>query len=144
MPSSTQAPWFSDYDLYLLGEGTHDHAYEKMGAHLAEVDGQRAGYVSFHWGGAMIGRFVGSALARRMNPRRLLTLCAIVAPALVSASMLLGGHTAMWTILCVGFFNSIMFPTIFTLGEAELGVLTGSGSGILNMAIVGGAILPLI
>jgi len=58
--------------------------------------------------------------------------------------MLLGGHTAMWTILCVGFFNSIMFPTIFTLGEAELGALTGSGSGILNMAIVGGAILPLI
>jgi FHS family L-fucose permease-like MFS transporter len=103
-----------------------------------------AGYVSFYWGGAMIGRFVGSALARRMNPRRLLMLCAIVAAALVTASMLLGGHGAMWTILVVGFFNSIMFPTIFTLGEAELGALTGSGSGILNMAIVGGAILPLI
>jgi FHS family L-fucose permease-like MFS transporter len=103
-----------------------------------------AGYVSFYWGGAMIGRFVGSALARRMNPRRLLTLCAIVAAALVTASMVLGGHTAMWTILAVGFFNSIMFPTIFTLGEAELGALTGSGSGILNMAIVGGAILPVI
>ena len=58
--------------------------------------------------------------------------------------MLLGGHAAMWTILAVGFFNSIMFPTIFTLGEAELGALTGSGSGILNMAIVGGAILPVI
>jgi FHS family L-fucose permease-like MFS transporter len=58
--------------------------------------------------------------------------------------MLLGGHTAMWTILSVGSFNSIMFPTIFTLGEAELGALTGSGSGILNMAIVGGAILPVI
>ena len=50
----------------------------------------------------------------------------------------------MWTILAVGFFNSIMFPTIFTLGEAELGALTGSGSGILNMAIVGGAVLPVI
>jgi FHS family L-fucose permease-like MFS transporter len=103
-----------------------------------------AGYVSFYWGGAMIGRFVGSALARRMDPRRLLTLCAIVAAALVTASMLLDGHTAMWTILAVGFFNSIMFPTIFTLGEAELGALTGSGSGILNMAIVGGAVLPVI
>jgi FHS family L-fucose permease-like MFS transporter len=103
-----------------------------------------AGYVSFYWGGAMIGRFVGSALARRMNPRRLLTLCAIVAAALVTASMLRGGHTAMWTILAVGFFNSIMFPTIFTLGEAELGALTGSGWGILNMAVVGGAILPLL
>src|SRR5205814_9786301 len=55
-----------------------------------------------------------------------------------------GGRTAMWSILTVGFFNSIMFPTIFTLGLAELGPLTGSGSGILNMAIAGGAILPLI
>jgi FHS family L-fucose permease-like MFS transporter len=103
-----------------------------------------AGYVSFYWGGAMIGRFIGSALSRRMDPRRLLILCAIVAAALVTASMLLGGHAAMWTILAVGFFNSIMFPTIFTLGEAELGALTGSGSGILNMAIVGGAVLPVL
>ena len=115
---------------------------------LSEIAGlsaiTAAWYVSFYWGGAMIGRFIGSALARQMNPRRLLTLCAIVAAALVTASMVLGGHTAMWTILAVGFFNSIMFPTIFTLGEAELGALTGSGSGILNMAIVGGAVLPVL
>jgi MFS transporter, FHS family, L-fucose permease len=58
--------------------------------------------------------------------------------------VLMGGRAAMWTMLAVGFFNSIMFPTIFSLGEAELGTLTGGGSGILNMAIVGGAILPLI
>jgi FHS family L-fucose permease-like MFS transporter len=58
--------------------------------------------------------------------------------------MRLGGHTAMWTILAVGVFNSIMFPTIFSLSVAELGPLTGNGSGILNMAIVGGAILPVI
>jgi FHS family L-fucose permease-like MFS transporter len=63
---------------------------------------------------------------------------------LVTASMVLGGHSAMWTILAVGFFNSIMFSTIFSLGVAELGPLTGSGSGLLNMAIVGGAILPVI
>jgi FHS family L-fucose permease-like MFS transporter len=50
----------------------------------------------------------------------------------------------MWTILAVGFFNSIMFPTIFSLGEAELGSLSGTGSGLLNMAIVGGAVLPVI
>jgi FHS family L-fucose permease-like MFS transporter len=74
----------------------------------------------------------------------LLVLCTTAAAALVMTSMILGGHVAMWTILAVGFFNSIMFPTIFTLGVAELGPLTGSGSGILNMAIVGGAILPLI
>jgi len=103
-----------------------------------------AGYVSFYWGGAMIGRFVGAVLLRRFKPSFLLVLCTIAAAALVTTSMILGGHAAMWTILAVGFFNSIMFPTIFTLGVAELGPLTGSGSGILNMAIVGGAILPLI
>jgi MFS transporter, FHS family, L-fucose permease len=58
--------------------------------------------------------------------------------------MIMGGHTAMWTILTVGLFNSIMFPTIFSLGVAELGPLTGNGSGVLNMAVVGGAILPVI
>jgi len=92
----------------------------------------------------MIGRFLGAPLLRRFKPGRLLGLCAICAAALVSASMLLGGHPAMWTILAVGCFNSIMFPTIFSLGVAELGPLTGNGSGVLNMAIVGGAILPVI
>jgi len=103
-----------------------------------------AGYVSFYWGGAMVGRFLGAGLLRRFRPGKLLGLCAIFAATLVTASMLLGGHTAMWTILAVGFFNSIMFPTIFSLAVAELGPLTGSGSGVLNMAIVGGAILPVI
>ena len=103
-----------------------------------------AGFVSFYWGGAMVGRFLGAGLLRRFKPGSLLGLCAIFAAALVTSSMLLGGHTAMWTILAVGFFNSIMFPTIFSLGVAELGPLTGNGSGILNMAIVGGAILPVI
>jgi FHS family L-fucose permease-like MFS transporter len=103
-----------------------------------------AGYVSFYWGGSMIGRFLGAGLLRRIKAGYLLALCAVFAAALVTGSMLLTGHTAMWTILAVGLFNSIMFPTIFSLGEAELGPLTGDGSGILDMAIVGGAILPLI
>lgn len=103
-----------------------------------------AGLVSFYWGGAMVGRFLGAALLQRFKPRPMLALCAVMAATLVTASILLQGHAAMWTILAVGLFNSIMFPTIFTLGVAELGPLTGSGSGILNMAIVGGAILPLI
>jgi len=103
-----------------------------------------AGFVSFYWGGAMIGRFLGAAVLRRIRPGRLLALCATVAAVLVTASMLSGGHTAMWAILAVGCFNSIMFPTIFSLGVAELGALTGTGSGLLNMAIVGGAILPLV
>jgi FHS family L-fucose permease-like MFS transporter len=103
-----------------------------------------AGYVSFYWGGAMIGRFLGAAVLRRFKAGYVLALCAIAAASLVATSMMVGGHAAMWTILAVGFFNSIMFPTIFSLGVAELGPLTGNGSGLLNMAIVGGAVLPVI
>jgi MFS transporter, FHS family, L-fucose permease len=103
-----------------------------------------AGFVSFYWGGAMIGRFLGAPLLQRIKAGSLLALCAICATTLVIVSMLAGGHTAMWSILAVGFFNSVMFPTIFSLGVAELGPLTGNGSGILNMAIVGGAILPVV
>jgi FHS family L-fucose permease-like MFS transporter len=73
----------------------------------------------------------------------LLGVCAVCAAALVAISMLTSGNTAMYTILLVGFFNSIMFPSIFTLGVAELGPLTGDGSGIMIMAIVGGAIIPV-
>ena len=102
-----------------------------------------AGFVSFYWAGAMIGRFLGAPLLRRVRTGYLLGLCAVCAAALVTTSMFLGGHAAMWTILAVGLFNSIMFPSIFSLGLAELGPLTGNGSGILNMAIVGGAILPV-
>jgi MFS transporter, FHS family, L-fucose permease len=103
-----------------------------------------AGFVSFYWGGAMIGRFLGAAILRWFKPGHLLGICAVCAAALVTVSMAVGGHAAMWSILAVGFFNSIMFPTIFSLGVAELGPLTGNGSGLLNMAIVGGAILPVI
>jgi FHS family L-fucose permease-like MFS transporter len=103
-----------------------------------------AGYVSFYWAGAMIGRFLGAGLLRKFRAGHLLGAFAICTSSLVGLSMLTHGHFAMWSILAVGIFNSIMFPTIFSLGVAELGPLTGNGSGILNMAIVGGAIVPLI
>jgi len=103
-----------------------------------------AGYVSFYWGGAMAGRFLGAAILRRVKTGHLLALFAVCTSSLVLFSMLTSGHIAMWSILAIGFFNSIMFPSIFSLGVAELGPLTGNGSGILNMAIVGGAIIPLI
>lgn len=77
------------------------------------------------------------------NTGLLLGICAIATSALVATSMLCTGHVALWSIILVGFFNSIMFPSIFTLGVAELGPLTGDGSGIMIMAIVGGAIVPL-
>ena len=72
----------------------------------------------------------------------LLGICSVATTALVAVSMLSSGHIAMWSIILVGFFNSIMFPSIFTLGVAELGPLTGDGSGVMIMAIVGGAIIP--
>src|SRR5580692_6333871 len=102
-----------------------------------------ASYVAFYWGGAMVGRFIGSALLQKMKTGQLLGICAVCAASLVTISMISSGHFAMWSIILVGFFNSIMFPSIFTLGVAELGPLTGDGSGIMIMAIVGGAILPL-
>jgi len=177
-----------------------------------------ASFVAFYWGGAMIGRFIGSALLAGakaaymglvaavaamlvvisypvsgyvnvggqtgflaflwkvvwvlVTARPLFVLVAVVAliatiaaalrggqvtaktnlllgafaistSILVGISMLSSGQFAMWSIILVGFFNSIMFPSIFTLGVAELGPLTGDGSGIMIMAIVGGAIIPL-
>ena len=102
-----------------------------------------ANFVAFYWGGAMVGRFIGSGLLQKVKTGRLLGICAICASALVAISMLSTGHVAMYSIILVGFFNSIMFPSIFTLGVAELGPLTGDGSGIMIMAIVGGAIIPL-
>ena len=103
-----------------------------------------AGFVSLYWAGSMIGRFLGAGILERIKPGYVLASCAIAAAALVALSMATGGRTAMWSILAVGLFNSIMFPTIFSLGVAELGPLTGNGSGILTMAIVGGAIFPVI
>ena len=103
-----------------------------------------AGFVSFYWGGAMVGRFIGSALLQKFKTGHLLAICAVCAGLLITTSMLTTGYVAMWSIIAVGFFNSIMFPSIFTLGVAELGPLTGDGSGLLNMAIVGGAIIPVL
>lgn len=73
----------------------------------------------------------------------LLGICAVATSTLVAISMMATGQVAMWSIILVGFFNSIMFPSIFTLGVAELGPLTGDGSGLMIMAIVGGAIIPV-
>jgi MFS transporter, FHS family, L-fucose permease len=100
--------------------------------------------VSFYWGGAMVGRFIGFAVLQKIRPNRALGTVAIVACLLVTTTILTFGHVAVWSILAVGLFNSIMFPTIFTLGIAELGPLTGMGSGILVAAIVGGAIIPYL
>ncbi|MDP4173795.1 MAG: L-fucose:H+ symporter permease [Bacteroidota bacterium] len=107
-------------------------------------ESQAGRFVSFYWGGAMVGRFIGSAAQRKIKPSRALTFNAFVAAALVVTTMLTEGRVAMWAILAVGLFNSIMFPTIFTLAIEGLGKHTGQASGILCMAIVGGALIPLL
>ena len=120
-----------------------------IGSFLVEPDiaglkeAAAAGFVSYYWGGAMIGRFVGSALLQKMNPGKLLGVFAMITSGLVLTTVLTTGSVAMWTILSVGLFNSIMFPTIFTLGIDGLGKLTSQGSSVLIMAIVGGAIIPV-
>ncbi len=103
-----------------------------------------AKYISLYWGGAMVGRFIGSAILQKVKTSRVLAFCATMAALLVTVSVLTNGPVAMWSILAVGLFNSIMFPCIFTSGIAELGPLTGDGSGLLNTAIVGGAVIPWI
>jgi MFS transporter, FHS family, L-fucose permease len=101
-------------------------------------------YVSIYWGGAMIGRFIGAAVMQKIQPSKLLTFNAVMAGGLVLMTIIGSGSFAMWTILSVGLFNSIMFPTIFSLAIKGLGRHTGQGSGILCAAIVGGAILPVV
>ena len=102
-----------------------------------------AKYVSFYWGGAMVGRFAGSAVLRKVPTGPAVGVAAIAACLLVTTSILSAGAVAMWSLILVGLFNSIMFPCIFTLGIAGLGRLTGRASGVLIAAIVGGAIIPV-
>jgi len=111
-------------------------------AGLKEVEAGKL--VSFYWGGAMVGRFLGSAIQRVVKPGIMLGFNAIVAVVLLLVTMATSGQVAMWSILAIGLFNSIMFPTIFSLGVAGLGKHTSQASGIIITGIVGGAIIPLL
>jgi FHS family L-fucose permease-like MFS transporter len=101
-----------------------------------------AHYVSLYWGGAMIGRFIGFAVMRYVSPGKTLAVNATGAIVLILTAIFGHGQLAMWAILAVGLCNSIMFPTIFSMALHGLGKFTGQGSGILCMAIVGGALVP--
>ena len=112
---------------------------------IGHISAQMAAkYVSFYWGGAMVGRFIGSAILQKAPTETVLGIAAIAACTLVGVSALTSGSIAMWSIIAVGLFNSVMFPSIFTLAIAKLGPLTGDASGLLVTAIVGGAILPVV
>lgn len=99
-------------------------------------------FVSLYWGGAMVGRFVGSWLTTVMRPSTVLKVFAGLAFSLVLISACTTGQLAFWSILAVGLFNSVMFPTIFTISIDGLGDLKPQGSGVLCTAIVGGALVP--
>ena len=100
--------------------------------------------VAYYWGAAMIGRLVGAAAMNYVAPTKYLWLNAVIAIAMIFTSINSTGSVAMWSILAVGFFNSIMFPTIFTLAVKGLGPLTSKGSGLVCQAIIGGALIPLV
>jgi len=101
-------------------------------------------HVSFYWGGAMVGRFVGAWLLRMFAPGKVLACAAIAVITLLTISANTVGVASGWSLLSIGLFNSIMFPTIFTLANEGLGTRAAEGSGVICMAIVGGAIVPLV
>ncbi|GHF88320.1 sugar MFS transporter [Thalassotalea marina] len=116
-----------------------------MQNNIAAMTEKQAGdMVAYYWGAAMIGRFVGAYLTRFIKPSLILAFNGVMAMLLLIVTMNTEGNVAMYSVLAVGFFNSIMFPTIFTLAIRGLGPLTSKGSGLLCQGIVGGAILPLI
>lgn len=111
---------------------------------IGNMSHEEAGfYLSIFWGGAMVGRFIGSALMTRIKAEYVLAGVSIGGAVLVLTAVLTSGPLAMWSLIAVGLCNSIMFPTIFTLAIKGLGPLTEEGSGLLIMAIAGGALATL-
>ncbi|EDP6650182.1 sugar MFS transporter [Campylobacter jejuni] len=101
-----------------------------------------AKYIVYYWGGAMIGRFIGSFVMTKLAPNKCLVFNSIVNICLIIMAILIGGKIAMVALLAIGLFNSIMFPTIFSLATKKLGKFTSRASGLICMAIVGGALIP--
>ena len=110
-------------------------------AGLAEKDASKL--IAYYWGGAMIGRFIGAAVLQKVAAGKVLFFHSLGAIILLGLTIMSQGTFAMWCVLAVGLFNSIMFPTIFSLAINGLGKATSQGSGILCLSIVGGAIIPL-
>ncbi len=111
---------------------------------IGNMTTEQAGrYLTFLWGGMMIGRFAGSAIMQKVAADKVLAFFSIGAFIVMSITVVTTGHVAMWSLILVGLFHSIMFPTIFTLGIKGLGPLTEEGSGLLIMAIAGGALVAV-
>ena len=111
---------------------------------VAGIDQDKgANYLALYWGGMMVGRFAGTFIMDKVKANRLLAFNASVVVALIVLAIVSGGKVAMWSLLAIGLFNSIMFPTIFSLGTHGLGKYTSQASGIICSAIVGGALIPV-
>ena len=108
------------------------------------TEASAAKLVPFFWGGAMVGRFIGSALMQKIDAGKLLGTAATISAALIAVCLATTGMTAAYALLGIGLFNSIMFPTIFSLGIRGLGPQTEKASSLIIMSIVGGAVIPLI
>ncbi|XYJ10963.1 sugar MFS transporter [Telluria sp. B2] len=116
-----------------------------MEANVLGLNAEDAGkHVPLYWGGAMVGRFIGAALLRMFSPGKVLACAAGMTIALLLVSANSTGLVSGWSLLAVGLFNSIMFPTIFSLACEGLKERAAEGSGLICVAIVGGAIVPLI
>ncbi len=116
-----------------------------MQAHVLNLPEQEAGkLISLYWGGALVGRFIGSAVMRFVSPGLLLMTVAFGAITLILISTNSTGNLAGYSLLAVGLMNAIMFPTIFSLASEKLGSKAADGSGIINVAISGGAVIPTI
>jgi len=107
-------------------------------------EAQASKYIAYYWGGAMVGRFIGAVVMQRISAGYVLAFNSMMSMILVCIAINTEGAVAMWSLLAVGLFNSIMFPTIFSLAIKDLGANTSQGSGILCLAIVGGALIPLL
>lgn len=116
-----------------------------MQNHVMGLEEQAAGkLIAWYWGGAMVGRFIGSGVLRLVSPGKVLASVAVGAIALIALSTQTSGAVAGYSLLAVGLMNAIMFPTIFTLACEKLGPRAADGSGIINVAIFGGAVIPLL
>ncbi len=116
-----------------------------MQAHVMGLGEQDAGtLIGVYWGGAMIGRFIGSLILRLVSPGIVLAFTAAGAIALIVLSTQSVGEVSGYSLLAIGLMNSIMFPTIFALACEKLGPRAADGSGIINVAIFGGAVIPLL
>ncbi len=100
--------------------------------------------VVFYWLGALVGRLLGSWMMSKIKAGKLLGLFGLAAAAMVVVAIFTAGYIPIGCLLLVGFFNSVMFPNIFTLGIVGLGPMTSKGSGLIMTAVVGGAVIPVV